>query len=134
VVRKTSEASEDYNCIAWAAREDNRVWWPDSRNIGHWPAGVPREESLGAFMAAYATLGYEPCLDGTLEPGFEKIVIYVLSGTPTHAARQLNSGLWTSKLGQQVDVEHDTPEAIVQEIAQLAAIYGLPVQYMKRIV
>jgi len=85
-------------------------------------------------MAAYATLGYEPCLDGTLEPGFEKIVIYVLSGTPTHAARQLNSGLWTSKLGQQVDVEHDTPEAIVQEIAQLAAIYGLPVQYMKRIV
>ena len=28
-------------------------------------------------------------------------------GVPTHAARQLASGLWTSKLGHSEDIEHD---------------------------
>jgi len=101
-------------------------------SIGHWPAGVPRDETLAAFIAAYATLGFEPCVDGTLEVGFEKVVIYMQSGKPTHAARQLDSGLWTSKLGQDIDVEHDTPDAILREIAALAPIYGMPVQYLKR--
>lgn len=41
------------------------------------------------------------------EEGFEKIAIYIDShGKPTHAARQLSSGKWTSKLGQLEDIEH----------------------------
>jgi hypothetical protein len=28
-------------------------------------------------------------------------------GVPTHAARLLPSGLWTSKLGEWEDIEHD---------------------------
>lgn len=33
-------------------------------------------------------------------------------GEPTHAARQLPSGAWTSKLGEWEDIEHDTLEAL----------------------
>ena len=34
------------------------------------------ESDVAAFVAAFSTLGYEPCTDGTLEDGFEKIAIY----------------------------------------------------------
>jgi hypothetical protein len=126
----TSLETTEYNCIAWAAEENDRVWWPDSLNIGYWPDGVAREETLDAFIAAYATLEYEPCADGVLEPGFQKIVIYSHSGKPTHAARQLPSGLWTSKLGRWFDIEHDTPEKVVR-FPQCGG-YGQPIQFMKR--
>jgi hypothetical protein len=42
-----------------------------------------------------------------LEPGLEKIAIFAKGGRPTHAARQLGSGRWTSKLGRAEDIEHD---------------------------
>ena len=29
-----------------------------------------------------------------------------VNGIPTHAARQLPDGSWTSKLGQNIDVQH----------------------------
>jgi hypothetical protein len=55
----TSPVTGHYNCIAWAAGEDFRWWWPDPLFIGYWPAApVPREVTLAAFEAAYATLGY----------------------------------------------------------------------------
>ncbi|HZO88142.1 MAG TPA: hypothetical protein VFB38_07355 [Chthonomonadaceae bacterium] len=46
----TSPAAEDYNCIAWAAGETDRWWWPDPFSIGYWPEGVPRAETLEAFI------------------------------------------------------------------------------------
>jgi hypothetical protein len=93
------------NCIAWAANETDRWWWPNP--FYYWPNGVPRMETLEAFALAYATLGFTPCEDATLELGYEKIVIYVNSeGVPTHAARQLPNGRWTSKLGKYEDIEH----------------------------
>jgi hypothetical protein len=133
VVRRTSDPSDDYNCIAWAANEDFRVWWPDPRYIGYWPDGIAREETVEAFVAAYATLGYEPCDNGDLEQGFEKIALYLHQGKPTHAARQLATGSWSSKLGPNIDVEHDTPEAIITEIAVLANIYGMPAKFLRRV-
>jgi len=43
----------------------------------------------------------------------EKVAIYVNNdGTPSHAARQLPSGDWVSKLGPNVDIEHTSPEAV----------------------
>ena len=86
-----------------------------------------------AFVLAYETLGYEACADGKYEKGFEKIVIYSRNGQPTHAARlQSDSGLWTSKLGGEIDVEHDSPEALIREIPVLLRQYGDPIQFMKR--
>jgi hypothetical protein len=58
-------------------------------------------------MAAFASLGYQSCSHGLLEPSVEKIALFADgAGTPTHAARQLSSGMWTSKLGQSEDISH----------------------------
>ena len=47
------------------------------------------------------------CNSIAYEEGFEKVAIYIdTHGKPTHAARQLSSGIWTSKLGQLEDIEH----------------------------
>src|SRR5262249_6606580 len=40
--RVTSPADDAYNCLAWAAAESDRWWWPDALGGYYWPAGVPR--------------------------------------------------------------------------------------------
>lgn len=60
----TSPKSNRYNCIAWAAGCNSLWWWPFKSY--YWPRGVPREVTVAAFLAAFATLGYEECQDGTL--------------------------------------------------------------------
>src|SRR4051812_9232999 len=102
--KKTSEITEDYNCIAWAAGDSEKWWWPLYPN--YWPVSVERDLTIEAFKKAYATLGYVDCRNIDLEEGFEKVAIYLKKGIPQHAARQLKSGKWTSKLGANIDVEH----------------------------
>jgi hypothetical protein len=98
---ETSPATPEYNCIAWAAGQTDVCWWPDEFQVGYWPDGVPRVVALGAFYQAFESIGYVRCADGQLEAGFEKIALYWLDGKPTHAARQLPDGSWTSKLGER---------------------------------
>jgi len=103
----TSPKSRHYNCIAWAAGDTEQWWWPDEMNQEYWPEDAPRLTTLNAFIIAYGKIGYELCNDGSLENGFEKIAIYINpQGVPTHAARQLLNGKWTSKLGNLEDIEH----------------------------
>ena len=84
------------------------------------------ESSLVAFVAAFGTLGYEPCADGALEDGFERVAIYESPDGVQHAARQLSTGWWTSKVGTLEDIEHASP-------AELEGTeYGKVVQYMRR--
>lgn len=109
----TSRATWEYNCIGWAAEEDDRWWWPRPEAAYYWPAEAPMEETLAAFELAYATLGYAACNSLDMEDGFVKVAIYALQdGTPTHAARQLVNGHWTSKIGGNVDIEHYAVEAV----------------------
>lgn len=103
----TSPATPKYNCIAWAAGDDGRWWWPDVIGHSYWPDDVPREETLSAFRKAFATLGYSPATDPQSEPNVSKIAIFARDGIPTHAARQLPSGQWTSKLGEVEDISHE---------------------------
>lgn len=104
----TSPADAEYNCIAWAAEDAERWWWPDSQEQKYWPQGVRRSETIDAFVEAYRLIGYERTIDASLESGRQKLAIFADErGVPTHAARQLANGLWTSKLGQQIDIEHD---------------------------
>jgi hypothetical protein len=115
--RKTSCEDTHYNCIAHAAGKDDNWWWPVADEVEgvHWPAGVALVETIEAFIQAYETEGYEVCeaQSRELETGFEKIAIYVdADGTPTHAARQLPDGSWTSKLGDWEDIQHQTLEAL----------------------
>ena len=108
--RITSPATDDYNCIAWAAGITSAWWWPVSEPADptiQWPDGAPREVTLSAFTAAFGTLGYVPCVNDELEAGVDKVALFAdEAGVPRHAARQLLGGLWTSKLGQSVDIEH----------------------------
>jgi hypothetical protein len=122
---ETSDASGRYNCIAWAAGFDTRWWWPDPNSVSYWPESVSRQETAEAFVEAFATLRYVRCDDGTLEAGFEKIAIFVLDGRPTHAARQLADGMWTSKLGRSIDIAH-TLRGLE------GACYGIASIFMKR--
>ena len=103
---ETSPATTQYNCIAWAAGRTDDCWGPDEMDVGYWPNGVPRAETLAAFLQAFASLGYVRCDHGDLEPGFEKVALYASDGKPTHAARQLPEGGWTNKLGKWIDVTH----------------------------
>ncbi len=106
--RPTSLADNDYNCIAWAAEDTERWWWPDSQGQTYWPATIPRNESMESFRRAFALLGYVDPTDDTVESGRQKIAIFATAGTtPTHAARQLPDGWWTSKLGRQIDIAHE---------------------------
>lgn len=108
-----SPATTAYNCIAWAAEDTRRWWWPDAMDQYYWPPGVTREETVEAFIAAYGSLGYTPCATLDQEDGYQKIVVYVgCAGKPTHAAKQIPGGRWSGKLGSAEDVEHDTPEDV----------------------
>lgn len=122
----TSGSTIEYNCIAWAAGDTEKWWWPDQMGVGYWPPSAPRQETRLAFILAYGTLGYVPCNDGGVEAGFEKIAIYEDASGPTHAARQIADGRWTSKLGQFEDIVHVVPECLE------GPCYGRAVQYLKR--
>jgi hypothetical protein len=56
--------------------------------------------------------GYTKCDSPALEPGFEKLAIYGDRLGFTHVAKQLPTGVWTSKLGAWEDIEHNNPEAL----------------------
>ncbi len=122
----TSPITKRYNCIAWAAHEDIRCWWPDPLLQYYWPSAVKRVCTVPAFIEAYVTVGYEVCDRSDYEPGYEKIAIYTDSqGTPTHASRQIGEGKWTSKLGPQYDIEHEFEALDGNE-------YGNPKVFMRR--
>jgi hypothetical protein len=104
----TSPKSQEYNCFAWVAGDQERWWQPTPEDEFYWIEGVPMEETLSAYMQAYQTLGYTPCDSEVLEIGYEKIALYVDEhGVPVHAAKQLPTGKWSSKLGWLEDIEHE---------------------------
>ena len=56
---------------------------------------------------------YRVCGSANWEPGIEKVAIYVdEDGVPTHVAKQLENGDWTSKLGDWEDIEHKELDAL----------------------
>ena len=132
---KTSEETPDlrYNCAAYAAGDESRWWQPlqpdDEEPIwSFWPAGVPHDGTLGSYIKAFELSGFVLCDPGK-EDGFERIALYAHeNGLFTHAARQLPSGRWTSKLGDWEDIEHETPQLL--EGGRPA--YGFVWHYMKR--
>ena len=130
-LRWTSPATYDYNCIAWAADDKTQWWWPDPAETSYWPSTVPRKVDIPCSISAFQTCGYEVCSDGKHEPGHIKIAIFCDNeDIPTHAARQLPSGLWTSKLGPDVDVEHDLDGFLT--IPRIALEYGKIKVFMKK--
>lgn len=109
----TSPYDRNYNCIAYAASVSNQWWWPVKAPGVYWPLPDFMEETVECFIAAYESIGFSVCESGTLDSGVEKIAIYADAlGKPTHAARQLGDGSWTSKLGRSQDIRHSDPGAL----------------------
>jgi hypothetical protein len=124
--RITSPATRIYNCIAWAAEDEEHWWWPDTEGNYYWPVSAPRVETLEAFKLSFGQLDYEECSSSDLEEGWQKVAIFVdISGKPTHAARQLESGVWTSKCGRLEDIEHTL-------VSLEGNSYGRAVCFMRR--
>jgi hypothetical protein len=138
---ETSPLDARYNCIAHAAEDTKKWWWPVPRteligvgNDVYWPPKVKRKRTVECFIKAFAELGYKPCDNAELEAGFEKVAIYVSKvdtnttrkGEPTHMARQLPDGTWTSKIGRDVDISHTEPSVLEGQF------YGKVKQILKR--
>jgi hypothetical protein len=122
---QTSSADPSYNCIGFAAG-DNDVWWEPVLGA-YWPRRIPREYSLAALQAAFATIGYRLCASGDLEVGVEKIAIYANeAGTYEHAARQLEDGFWTSKIGRNEDIRHGLLQLEGKEYGKVVAFMSRP--------
>ena len=123
----TSPTDDEYNCIAWAVGEQDNWWWPDMLRVAYWPAGIVREETIEAFIAAFGTVGFEVCDNAELEAGYEKIALFTdARGLPTHAAKLLPSGIWASKLGNWEDITHNALDGVS------GRLYGNPVQFLRR--
>ena len=94
----------------------------------YWPANAPRELAIDAFVAAFVTLGYKIVSAEGAESGLEKVALFADStGRPTHAARQLPNGRWTSKLGMSEDIEHELRALEGQIYGTVAAVLARPV-------
>ncbi len=106
----TSESTRRYNCFAWALGDDSR--WVAPVGNAYWPKNISNELTVASVIELFREAGYELCEDGRLEDGYEKIAVYALNGEPTHAARQLENGRWTSKLGRFEDIEHGSPDEL----------------------
>ncbi len=123
----TSDETPFYNCAAWAAEVVSIPWWPIEGGGYYWPPTARCEPSIAAFVAAYGSIGYEVCADAVLEAGHEKIAIYAKNGLPEHVARQLESGRWTSKLGEYEDISH------LSHVLLQGDTYGYVAVFMRRL-
>jgi hypothetical protein len=77
-------------------------------------------------VSVYESVGFVVCADGSQEDGVEKVAIYADGDEYMHAARQLEDGMWTSKMGPDEDIEHDAPDNLA------GPCYGHVTTFMKR--
>jgi hypothetical protein len=126
----TSQPADVPNCIGWALRSNDLFWEPiltGFRGVYYWPPGVPRNDSVDAWVQLFRLFGYQECESTELELKAEKVAIYGGSdGEAHHVARQLRSGEWTSKLGHDEDIEHRTLDALT------GVEYGTVVRILRR--
>jgi hypothetical protein len=124
----TSPKSEQYNCIAWALGQNDAWWEPASKSGYYWPKDAPLDDRIESLVVVFKSFGFDVCLTGEPESGFEKIAIYGEEGAFLHAARQIEGGRWTSKLGPFEDIEHKNLNVLTRP----DPAYGEVVIFMRR--
>ncbi len=120
------QPSEQYNCIAYAADDTSKWWWPDG--INYWPPWATETNRLDSLKEAFAGLGYEQCDRSDAEVVYQKVALYEVNGEMKHASVQVLNGRWRSKMGQGPVIEHDSPESLS------GGMYGNATVYMRRVV
>lgn len=121
-----SPRDPQYNCVAFAVGDTSKFWYDAYVNGYYWPPGTPSADTLQGWIKVFSDHGYGEADDDTLEPEYEKVAIYASADAPEHVARQKASGLWVSKMGKGVDIEHRTLAALE------GATMGKVVKIMKR--
>jgi hypothetical protein len=134
-----SPYDDTYQCIAWAACHTNVKWWPGyGTPQPYWPPEANFNDSVDAFVQAFATKGYKPCTDRAFEFGYQKVAIYATNDRKAlHMARQHFFGKgWLSKCGNLEDILHADLESIEGDpspvIAALGRSYGKVDTILKR--
>jgi hypothetical protein len=126
-----SPRDPNYNCIAFALGDLTHFWY-DVNSPGitvrgyYWPPGLPSADTLEGWVKVFEIHGYSETTDVSLELEYEKVAIYATNEGPEHVARQRASGVWVSKMGKGVDIEHQTLEELEGEF------FGKVVKIMRR--
>ena len=112
---RTSKPTLDYNCLAHALGIEDKWFAPEKGELGYWwPEGIERKWDLPTIRKLLASYGFTlKSKTRGLTEGFVKIAIYTDKKRFTlHFARQLETGGWTSKLGDKLDLRHDNLECM----------------------
>lgn len=112
--RLESEATDIYNCIAWAMGYDDRWIAPIEAPGYWWPEGVEKNFMPNTLIDAFIKEGFEICHTYDLEKGYDKVALYKRSilykGMPleiwSHASRIVAEGIEHCKFGQDCDGRH----------------------------
>ena len=106
----TSPATRQYNCIAWASGYNDKWEWPTIADAldddTFWPEGIENSVDIESFVKNFEAKGFTKTLDATFSESKSKIALFALNGECTHACRQIDDGVWTSKLGYFQDIQH----------------------------
>lgn len=126
--KKTSEKDPAYNCVGWAIIRDTQwCWQPGGGTSIYWPDGVLDDDSFECYVQLFERFGYVKCKGYQFELLYEKVVLYAKpDGLFYHAAYQLPTGAWTSKLGPEEDIQHNSPAGLE------GSNYGEVKQVLKR--
>jgi hypothetical protein len=120
---------------------DSRHFWdPDGAAIKFpgfiWLPNGPYNWEIETVARIFNLHQYQEYENAELEPGFEKIAIYHNEYSPdcpvSHVARQQSDGTWTSKLGPDEDIEHNSPVALEGNTLFFPNAYGKVALIMRR--
>lgn len=117
-------ASERYNCIAYAAGDTTKRWWPNG--IDYWPPWATQDNRMESLKEAFAGLGYQQCGDGEVEDDCQKVALYGFQGRFEHTAVQTPCGRWRSKMGRGPLIEHLSLEVLA------GRLYGDATTFVRR--
>jgi hypothetical protein len=104
-----SDATDFYNCIAYAFGETDNWWWPRRGYGTYWPPGFPLNDAVDTLVQIFENRGYSRCEGREREAGYEKVAIYCRDGRIKHAARQPRSGAGQANLGKSKILNMNPP-------------------------
>ena len=92
----------------------------------YWPPGIPDDCSFESFIILFEALGYEKddrAGNSGFEVLYEKVALYADDEGFNHVASQLSSGAWTSKLGPEEDIMHNSLEDSVTPLRGFGILF-----------
>ena len=93
----------------------------------YWPPNIRCDETIEAFDEMFISGGAFHVTDEGVEKDIVKIALFAKMSNPTHAARQLAGGKWTSKLGRSEDISHQLREIEGEQYGIVVRLYGVKI-------